>query len=353
MIDSNNVIVCGHTRYKAAKKIGLKSVPCIIADDLTEEQIKAFRLADNKTAEFAEWDFDLLSDEIGGIFDIDMSDFGFSLGIECDEQKEIVEDEPPEIDEDCETMCKSGDIWQLGEHRLMCGNSTDREQVERLMNGEKADICLTSPPYGMARTAHLRKHLEKGVTGRDGKSFYGEGKDNSAEWDNLLSEFFKIAKNITHSQFINIMLVADNKRQLIKFLNDNSNNLVDIIVWNKHTCPPQIQKNVLNNGYEFVFIFDSENNTRTIRYGNFKGNKSNYIETKKEQNQYADIHKAVFSVEFAATILNINELAKTVYEPFGGTGTTLIACEQLDRKCYMMELSEKYCDVIIQKGGKN
>lgn len=201
----------------------------------------------------------------------------------------------------------------------------------------------------MADSAHLRKHLSAGYDGRDGKTFYGNNTDDKTEWADLMRDFFRIAQEVTKAQFLNVMMVADNKKNLVQFVNEHVDNFVDVIVWNKHTCPPQIQSNVLNNGYEFVFIFDNDNGTRTIRYGNFTGTKSNYIETKKEQNEYADIHKAVFSISFVNEILGMNGNAKTVYEPFGGTGTTLMACEQTGRTCYICEKEPKYCDVIIDR----
>lgn len=148
IIDKNNVIVCGHTRYKASKKLKLETVPCIIADDLTEEQIKAFRLADNKVSEKAEWDFDLLDDELKGIFEFDMTDFGFEF--ENDDEKstqEVVEDEVPDVPE--EPKAKYGDIYQLGNHRLMCGDSTSIKDINVLLNGNKIDMIYTDPPYGM------------------------------------------------------------------------------------------------------------------------------------------------------------------------------------------------------------
>ena len=117
VIDKENVIVAGHTRYKASKKLGLKEVPCIIANDLSEDQIKAFRLADNKVSELAEWDFPTLAEELDDL-DIDMEQFGFNLDIEIEEEQEIVEDEVPEVPE--EPKAKLGDIYQLGSHRLMC-----------------------------------------------------------------------------------------------------------------------------------------------------------------------------------------------------------------------------------------
>ena len=146
IVDKNNVIVAGHTRYKACKELGIKNVPVIVADDLNEEQIKAFRLADNKVSEKAEWNFELLQEELADL-DIDMSDFGFDIDLDIDEEKEIIEDDVPEVPE--EPKAKLGDIYQLGNHRLMCGDSTSEEDVAKLMNGVKADMVFTDPPYGM------------------------------------------------------------------------------------------------------------------------------------------------------------------------------------------------------------
>ena len=131
--DKEKVIVAGHTRYKAAKKLKMATVPCIIADDLTDEQIRAFRLADNKVAEYAEWDLDLLDDELAQILDIDMDAFGFldEIGEDVEEATEDdYEINPPE-----EPKAKLGEIYQLGRHRLMCGDSTILSDVEKLMGG--------------------------------------------------------------------------------------------------------------------------------------------------------------------------------------------------------------------------
>ena len=133
IIGQDNVIIAGHTRLKAAKELGYKTVPCIVADDLTPEQIKAFRLADNKVAEKAEWDFDLLGDELDDILNIDMEAFGFDFEIE-EEEPEVQEDDY-EVNVPEEPKAKYGDIYQLGNHRLMCGDSTNIDDVERLMGG--------------------------------------------------------------------------------------------------------------------------------------------------------------------------------------------------------------------------
>ena len=340
------VIIGGNMRFRAIKELGYKEVPCkVISETATIEQLKAYTIKDNNG--YGEWDFDLLANE----WDFeDMDDWGVDLpDWEEEKETEIVEDEVPEVDETKEPTAKLGDIWQLGRHRLMCGDSTDKETVELLMNGNKAEICITSPPYGAGDNAHLRKKLSVGYGGTDGKTFYNQHKDDKSEWPSLMKSFFDVAQQFSLSQFVNVMMIGDNKKALIEWIYNNVQFLVDIICWNKHTCPPQIHENVLNNGYEFVFVFDNENGTRKIRFGDFRGTKSNYIETKKQQNEYADIHKAVFGTEFVQAILGINGKAKSVYEPFGGTGTTMIVCEQLDRTCYMMELDPKYCDVIIQR----
>ena len=152
VIDKDKVIVAGHTRLKAAKKLGLETVPCIMADDLTEQQVKAFRLADNKVSEFATWDMDKLMIELEALDDIDMSEYGFEeLEKEADEFLEQVEED--ELPEEIEARSKIGQIWQLGEHRLMCGDSTKPDDVDKLMGNETADMVFTDPPYGVSYKA--------------------------------------------------------------------------------------------------------------------------------------------------------------------------------------------------------
>lgn len=148
VIDKNNEIVNGHTRLKAAKKLGLQSVPCIIADDLTESQIKAFRLADNKVSEIATWNLDLLDIELSELSDIDMSEFGFDLSVFEDEEEIIEDDFDEELPDN--PITKTGYIYKLGRHRLMCGDSTNVEDAKKLMNDNLADLYLTDPPYNVS-----------------------------------------------------------------------------------------------------------------------------------------------------------------------------------------------------------
>ena len=142
-----NIIVEGHGRMMACKQLGMTEVPCVRLDHLTDEQRREYAIAHNATAELSEWDLDILPDELA---ELDLSDFDFDFGIEDEEEEtEIVEDEAPEVDEDAEPIAKLGDIWQLGRHRLMCGDSTDKATVETLMDGNKADMVFTDPPYGI------------------------------------------------------------------------------------------------------------------------------------------------------------------------------------------------------------
>lgn len=148
VVDKDNIIIAGHTRWKAAKQLGLKEVPVIQATDLTTAQVKAYRLADNKVGEASEWDFDLLSDELEDLADeFDMSAFGFET--EEEDTAEAIEDNY-EPDIPTEPMTKSGQIWQLGKHRLMIGDSTEPEDVEKLCNGDLMDLVVTDPPYNVA-----------------------------------------------------------------------------------------------------------------------------------------------------------------------------------------------------------
>lgn len=143
VIDKNGVIVAGHTRYKAAKQLKMKTVPCLVADDLTNEQVRAFRLADNKVAEQAEWDFDLLDDELAQILDIDMDAFGFLNDI--DEKTEEATEDDYEINPPEEPKAKLGEIYQLGRHRLMCGDSTILNDVEKLIGGGTSGYVTYRP----------------------------------------------------------------------------------------------------------------------------------------------------------------------------------------------------------------
>ena len=170
IIDENNVVWCGNTRLKASKKLGLKEVPCIVASDLTEEQIRELALIDNKSSEIADWDYDLLGDELS---ELDLSEFELDWGLPelVEEEKEVEEDNfdctPPE-----QPKAKLGDIYQLGKHRLMCGDSTKEEDVEKLMGGELADMVVTDPPYNVDYTGKQKSAMKIENDSMENDEFY-------------------------------------------------------------------------------------------------------------------------------------------------------------------------------------
>lgn len=321
VIDKNNVIVCGHTRYAAAKKLKLKSVPCIMADDLTEEQIKAFRLADNKTAELAEWDFDLLNLELGDLIEFDMEQFGFDLS-ETKEDIEIVEDEVPEIDEENEPITKYGDIWQLGNHRLMCGDSTSKECVDKLMNGAKADMVFTDPPYGV--------------------DYEGINNDSRSGLKDLLTSAFENYKENCIDGASVYCFHSDKCADIFHSVFRSFCHFSSMIIWQKQSL-------VLSQG-------DYQSIHEPCLYGWFDNGTHRFFGDRKQTSVWQFDRK---SIEGHSTPKPIGFICKAlensckknenVLDLFGGSGSTLIACEQLNRKCYMMELDPKYCDVIIKR----
>ena len=303
VIDADGVIVAGHTRLKAAKELGMEEVPCIVADDLTPEQIRAFRVADNKTAEIAEWDIELLNTELLDLeANFDMADFGFEI-------------EPPEVSEDdfdadavadaiVEPVTKLGDIWTLGRHRLMCGDSTDRATVDRLMDGAKADMVFTDPPYGM--------------------DYSGRGKNTS---DKILND------NIDPTEFYNIGQEIEERYiwgRVENYVHLNQKPR-DTIIWKKNNFG-------MGRGYRGQYEC-------CFYYGSFSGSDSDVWDVAKDT---AYEHPTQKPIALCARAIK-NSNPQTVVDYFGGSGSTLIACEQLNRTCYMMELDPRYCDVIIKR----
>lgn len=320
VIDKNNVIVCGHTRYKAAKKLKLKTVPCIMADDLTEEQIKAYRLADNKTGEFAEWDLDILNLELEELnfTDIDMNDFGFDLDFEKmitpgEVEEDDFEEELPE-----EPKAKLGDIYQLGNHRLMCGDSTNKDDVAMLMNGEKADMVFTDPPYNISY---------QGV--KDKRNIIND-KMSDDDFINFLS------KSIMQCETAYVCCSWQYEHLFKKAMTNLGMPPKAMIIWNKVNPAQHLDKYFKQ--HEIIFYYGKFGGEKTLR--------GDIWECKRQRNT---VHPTMKPLELIGMALNDNLDKKLIYDGFGGSGSTLIACEQLDRKCYMMELDPKYVDVIISR----
>ena len=335
VIDKNRVIVCGHTRLMAAKSLGMTEVPCIYADDLTDEQIKAFRLADNKVGEFAEWDMDLLGEEladIGADCDIDMGEFGFDLSDE-DEESEVVEDEVPE---EVDPVCQRGEIWQLGEHRLMCGDSTSEEDVNALMGGGLADMVFTDPPYGIDYSG--------GRTQVVNKKEYGKLKNDDLQGEelgNLICNVFKFNKS---GADVYICVSPIMQKPFLDQLENMGKKTDAVIVWDK--TQPGLGYMAYRRQCEFIlFVKGSEFH---------KGDKTDidlWRIGRDDAKTY--VHGTQKPVGVSGRgIKNSSKADDIVLDLFGGSGSTLIACEQLGRKCRMMELDPHYCDVIIARWEK-
>ena len=306
LIDGDFGIIAGHGRVMAAKKMGMTEVPCLFVEDLTEAQKRAYIIADNKLALDAGWDEHILQIELAELqdMDFDITLTGFELDdIEDDEPQEVVEDdyevEPPE-----EPRTKKGDIWQLGRHRLMCGDSTDMETVEQLLDGAEIDLVMTDPPYGI--------NAEKMTMGSGAKDFH-RGEDWDSERPDI-SIAFAIAPLVCiwgGNYFADSLPVTN-----------------DWLCWWKK-----------NDGLSF-----SEFELAWTNFGRNCRHIAHHWGGEKK------LHVTMKPLEVIAwAIQQTKEKCETIVDLFGGSGSTLIACEQLDRTCYMMELDEKYCDVIIDR----
>lgn len=335
VIDEDNVILAGHTRLKALKKLKWKEVECVRKTGLTEEQKKKYRILDNKTNELAEWDFDLLEKEIDGL-DFDGFDFGFDFNSDEDDM-EIIEDEVPDVDEEKESTVKLGDIWQLGEHRLMCGDSTDKSTVERLMNGNKADLYLTDPPYNVN---------------------YTDGQENERK---ILNDHFdtdeECGEKLWLPTFINAREVSNDCCSVYCFMPQGGTHMMMMMMmmskagWQvKHELIWLKQSIVLNRAdYNYQhepFLYGWNKTHKFYGNGKFKNTSVWQIDRPIKSKE----HPTMKPVELFAEILN-NATKKydIVLDTFCGSGTSFIACEQLKRTCYGLELDPKYCDVIIKR----
>lgn len=350
IVKSCGEIVDGHLRLKAANKLKLEIVPVILADDLTDDQIKALRLSINKLSELADWDDDKLFAELSEIADLnfDLSHIGFDeselelLFSSHDDESggNTDEDSEPNIS-DVEQITKLGDVWTLGLHRLICGDSTDNKVVSRLFDGTTADICFTSPPYNI------------GNDGVGSKRYIGSTKkDNLSQNDytEFLNNFIRIALNYCQYVFCNVQSISGNKLALIDLLHGLKDIYADTIIWDKLHTQPAMGKNVLNSDFEYVHIFSKKAN-RVIGTKYFRGTLSNIVKIQSiDKKEFSSLHKATFPVEFAKFFIsNFSRRDGSVYEPFTGTGSTMIACETLGRSCYGVELNPLYVDVSVKR----
>ena len=349
VIDENYEIVCGHTRWKAAKVIGLDSVPCIMADDLNEDQIRAFRLADNKTAEMADWDFDLLEMEFNDIDPelFDMSDFGFFQDDEQEEQTpaEIVEDEAPEVDE-VEPCCKRGQIWVLGCHRLMCGDSTNRSDADKLLEGEKADMVFTDPPYGVAIGDKNATLNSVQPSGRCCNNIAGDTMTEDELYAMLKEAFVNVREHCKDDASYYVTSPQDGSigLMMMMMMKDAGLEVRHVLMWEKNSATFSLGQLDYDYQHEPMFY------TWTKLHHNYRKGENRTTVWKYDKPRKCDLHPTMKPVALVANaILDGTKEGDIVLDAFGGSGTTLIASEQTGRQCRMMELDPHYCDVIIRR----
>ena len=339
IIDKDNGIIAGHGRVMAAKKLGMKQVPVLLADHLTEAQKRAYVIADNRLALDAEWDEEMLKVEIAELEDLgfNLELTGFDVG-ELDLLKggDLVEgltdeDSVPDVPE--QPVSKLGDVWILGNHRLMCGDSTSIDAVEKLMQGEKANMIFTDPPYGVSYTGGLQN-------GKDGLS--GDKRQMIKNDDIDLYE----DAVVTASTFCDgpvFMFYADTVPfGLYRGIERVGGDVVALLIWKK------------KGGYGALGASYKPNHEPCVLWKT-KGSKLNFIGSTTENRIWEidkegvnKLHPTQKPVEVPERAIR-NHKADIVLDLFGGSGSTLIACEKTNRKAYLMELDPKYCDVIIKR----
>ena len=361
LVDKNNRIIAGNKTIETAASIGMENAVLVEttgdrvvvvrrADiDLDSPEGRGLAIADNRAGELnLAWNQEVLA-ELGA--EIDLTPYFFEDELELPHEEGPVEgltddDDVPEVGES--PVSERGDVWILGNHRVMCGDSTDAGDVALLMDGKKADLCFTSPPYNLGKSVALRNGQRSGAS-----TAYSSFSDSDvSEWSRIMAEFMKNALQFAHVQAVNVQMLSGNKVDLIKWANDYSNHLVDCLVWVKSNPPPAMAPKVCTSAFEFIFVFDSSDlPSRTIRTANFeRGRFSNVFECATASGHDSAIHGAVFSVKFANHYIeNLCPSDGSLLDLFLGSGSTLIAAEKTNRKCYGMEISPAYVDVIIKR----
>lgn len=334
VIDKDGVIVAGHTRLKAAKQLQIDEVPCIIADDLSEEELKAFRLADNKVSELAGWDWDKLQDELEQLqeMDIDMGEFGFEFNLQKEETEVIEDDFDCELEE--ETSTNQGDIFQLGRHRLMCGDSTKLEDVQKLVGtGIQVDLLVTDPPYNVNYEGGTKDKLKI---------------ENDNLEDTQFREFLKNAFYAADSVMKNgasfYIWHADSEGYNFRgACKDIGWPVRQCLIWNKNSLVMGKQ--------------DYQWKHEPCLYG-WKDGASHLWTSDRKQTTVINMDRPIRSelhptmkpvALFDYLIKNNTKSGDIVLDIFGGSGTTIMACEQNGRRGFLMELDPKYCDVIVKR----
>lgn len=367
---SDGEIINGHTRWKAAKKLKLKTVPVIIADDLTEEQVRAFRLADNKVAEIAQWDIELLLSEIESVDNLDMTLFGFTDSdytlddFEDEETDTDISEDEIESEGDSVSSVEYGDIYQLGRHRLMCGDSTSAGDMKELVDGEKIDLYVTDPPYNVAYEGKTEEAMTIQNDSMDDASFRQFLRDAFSVADQHLKPGGAFYIWHADSEGLNFRAAVKETGWLLK------QNLVwvknSIVLgrqdyqWKHEPClygwKDGASHYFIDNRSLATVIEEDEENLKEMT----KGELISYIKTMQENSPTSifyedkpvrsDIHPTMKPLKLIARcVLNSSKKGERVLDSFNGGGSTLMVCEKTERIYYGMELDPVYVERTIKR----
>ena len=349
-----NVIVEGHGRVMAAKQLGMTEVPCIRLDGLTDEQRRAYALAHNKTAELSTWDAELLPLELEDLPAIDMTGFGFDLDKVAGDflkAREAVKTEEDDFDPgaEVEKRAKLGDIWQLGDHRLMCGDSTDPDAWKRLMDGELADMVFTDPPYGVAIGDKNKALNAVQPSGRRTENIKGDTMTEEQLYEMLKKAFENVRDNCAEDACYFVTSPQGGSLGLMMMMMKDAGLPVrHVLMWRKNTATFSLGR--LDYDYQHEPIFY----TWTKKHHNYREGDQRTTVWDYDKPRKCDLHPTMKPVALVANAVLDGSRGggMLVLDAFGGSGTTLIACEQLGRRCRMMELDPHYVDVIIDRWEK-
>lgn len=325
------MILAGHGRVQAAKEIGLTEVPCRQITNLNEDQKKAYILADNKLSDMAGWDEEMLREELASIT-LDMADFGFDEIIE--EDIELVEDDFDETEDKVPAVAKTGELYQLGEHRLLCGDSTSEEDVYRLMGGEVADLVQTDPPYNVD------------VSNSDGLTIENDNMSELEFVEFIEAAFYNMSNYLKEGGAFYVWHASKTVVVFKTALENNSLEVKQELIWNKS------QFTLGRQDYQWKH--------EPCFYGWKSGGIHYFINDRTQTTvldfdkpKHNDLHPTMKPLDLIGyQIKNSSRKDEIVLDLFGGSGTTLMACEQLGRKCRMMEYDPHYVDVIIARWEK-
>lgn len=358
---ADNLIVEGHGRLLAAKKIGMETVPCIRLDHLTDEQRRAYALAHNKTAENSEWDLDILPEELAAIVDIDMTSFGFDLV----DNAEVVEDDyEPVIPE--EPRSKIGQLYQLGRHRLMCGDSTIEADVRKLVGNTKIDMLLTDPPYNVnLGNCSSKDEARKRHMGLDGLVIANDHMESGEFREFLVKAFCNARMVMRKGGVFHVWHAESESVNFRSALKDCGMPCRQMLVWVKSS--PAFGRQDFQRQYEGVLtgeIYDLDDDTgsgfETALYGWNDGAAHSWYRDRKQRDVlFFDKPKASKEHPTMKPVLLFDYEMRCNTKPgdyvldlFGGSGTTLIAAEQNGRTAFCMEYDPKFVDVIIDRWEK-